>query len=148
VERWFPILALICSLSKQLTKEKHMKLHFLGLSVLAATLILSTGCASNARLESELDACQAKNVKQSQDLAHLNLQVAMAKSETAGSSFVQAGSDALDAAGAAWNWSVNRVGAAYQATEQVAHRCYDESKGNVHSFDDARALAVRCWNGN
>ena len=108
------------------------------------TLVAATGCASNAQLRSEVDACRTHSIEQEKEIARLNGQVVVAKTETASSSFAQAGSDMLTAAGSAWNWSLNRGKAEYHAIEADAKKCYDEQT-KLQTWADYKALAIKCW---
>lgn len=122
-----------------------MKFHTISLlSCVIIASVCSTGCAENARLKSEVDALQEQNIHQSQEIARLNGQLAIAKTETASSSFYQASSDALTAAEAAWNWSTNQVSAGYHSVEAEARQCYNDQT-KLGTWEDYKALAVHCW---
>ena len=108
------------------------------------TLVAATGCASNAQLRSEVDACRTHSIEQEKEIARLNGQVVVAKTETASSSFAQAGSDMLTAAGSAWNWSVSQVSVGYHTVEERARRCYDDQI-KLQTWSDYKALAIECW---
>lgn len=46
----------------------------------------------------------------------------------------------------AWDWVSTTVGDAYHNSAMV--NCYKKDSDSVHTIDDAKALAMRCWNDN
>jgi hypothetical protein len=115
------------------------------IGLVTIALALSTGCAASPAMKAQVAELEQRSYQQDRQIAELEGHLAAAKAEHVTGNLSQAGSDAIDAATSAWNWASAQVSSSYKATETAAHKCYSDNV-KLQSFDDYKALAIKCWN--
>lgn len=127
-----------------------MKQIIVGCLIIVSSSVV--GCASNSALRAQLDKAEQIAHQQDEEITELEARQKKLTEQTMALSARKVGEDVAKDAGdmfsAAWQWSVTNVTEAVHSTEELAHRCYEQGKGKVHSIEDAKSLAQSCWNKN
>lgn len=110
-------------------------------AVIAVGLVSVTGCAANPALQSQVDTLQREGARQDAEIKDLSAKAAKCNTGLVANDLK---TDASDLASAAWSWVSSEAsdGAAY--TKSIAS-CYRAGSGNVHSWDDSKALMESCY---
>ena len=126
-----------------------MNTNYVSFLIVITLSFCSYGCASTNSLNAQVTMLEENNVKQKQQIADLQSQVSQVTFDNVKCNAEHVGNDlghdAIDLASAAWSWSSKKAEAAYADVAERANRCYKMENNNLHNLEDAKALAIRCW---
>jgi hypothetical protein len=129
--------------NKQFNKENNSIMHRFSFGLTLVGCLLASGCAANPSLRSQVDALQAESIKQNAEVKELSARAAKCSAGHVGTDLAD---DAKDMFSAVFAWSKQQVSDSYNVVSDRAAKCYQAGKGNVHTIDDAKSLALTCWN--
>lgn len=118
-----------------------MRLVISSLIIVSATVI--SGCASTSpNLRAQVDELTALSAKQDAEIKRLS---GIATKCSAGNVATDLKSDAADLATSAWIAVSTTVADSYKSLSAAASDCYTKHHSDIHSVDDAMAVAKACW---